>query len=59
MPTVPKSLPPPPTFSRLDLIMANLELGRPPWSEAGMKKIGDDRCILEPKRLRAWLDTKS
>jgi hypothetical protein len=25
------------------LVMANLELGRPPWSEAGMKKIGDDR----------------
>jgi hypothetical protein len=41
------------------LVMANLELGRPPWSEAGMKKIGDDRYILEPKRLRGWLDTKS
>jgi hypothetical protein len=43
---------------RASLVMANLELGRPPWSEAGMK-IGDDRYILEPKRLRGWLDTKS
>jgi hypothetical protein len=40
------------------LVMANLELGRPPWSEAGMKKIGDDRYILEPKRLRGWLDAR-
>jgi hypothetical protein len=28
------------------LVMANLELRRPPWPEAGMKKIGDDRYIF-------------
>jgi hypothetical protein len=50
MPTVPKSPPPPPTFSKLDLVMANLDQGRDALSETGFKQIGDDRYIPAPKR---------
>jgi hypothetical protein len=50
MMTVPKSPPPPPTFSRLDLVMANMQRGRDVLSEDGFKKVADDRFIPAPRR---------
>jgi hypothetical protein len=43
MPTVPILPPAPPTFSQLDLMLANGRLGRDPPSEAGVVKIGPDQ----------------